>query len=197
MGTNHVRNLMKIEGAEIRAVCDIMPERVERVQTMAVEAGLRKPDGYSKGKTDFKRMCEQDDLDLVYTATPWEWHVPVLLAAMESGKHAATEVPAAYTIGDCWQLVETSERMKKHCLMMENCCYGQVELMVLNMVRKGLLGEIIHAEVGYLHDLREVKFDFEQKGEAMWRPQHSIKFVSDRWCRPDRPVYEYQPWRPV
>jgi len=171
MGTNHVRNLMKIEGAEIRAVCDIVPERVERVQTMAVEAGLRKPDGYSKGKTDFKRMCEQDDLDLVYTATPWEWHVPVLLAAMESGKHAATEVPAAYTIGDCWQLVETSERMKKHCLMMENCCYGQVELMVLNMVRKGLLGEIIHAEVGYLHDLREVKFDFEKKGEAMWPAQ--------------------------
>ncbi len=175
MGTSHVRNLLKIEGAEIRAVCDIVPERVERAQKMAVEAGHPKPEGYSRGETDFKRLCERDDLDLVYTATPWEWHVPVMLAALESGKNAASEVPAAYTIGDCWQLVETSERMKKHCVMMENCCYDRVELMILNMVRKGMLGEIIHAEVGYLHDLREVKFDFENKGEAMWRTQHSIK----------------------
>jgi len=175
MGTSHVRNLLKIEGAEIRAVCDIMPERVERAQKLVVEAGQPKPEGYSRGETDFKRLCERNDLDLVYTATPWEWHVPVCLAAMEAGKHAATEVPAAYSIGDCWQLVETSERQKKYCVMMENCCYGRIELMVLNLVRKGVLGEIIHAEVGYLHDLREVKLDFEKKGEALWRPQHSIK----------------------
>ena len=175
MGTSHVRNLLKIKGAEIRAVCDIVPEHVERAQKLTVEAGQPKPEGYSRSKTDFKRLCERDDLDLVYTATPWEWHVPVMLAAMESEKHAATEVPAAYTIGDCWKLVETSERLKKHCVMMENCCYDRVELMILNMVRKGLLGEILHAEVGYLHDLRDVKLDFEKKGESLWRPQHSIK----------------------
>ncbi|HPG39646.1 MAG TPA: Gfo/Idh/MocA family oxidoreductase [bacterium] len=175
MGSSHVRNLLKIDGVELKAVCDIIPERVERIQQWTVEAGQPKPEGYSRGPEDFRRLCERDDLDLVYTATPWEWHVPVCVAAMEAGKHAATEVAAALTVDECWQLVETSEKTKLHCVMMENCCYDQVELMVLNMVRKGLLGEIIHAEVGYLHDLREVKFDFEAKGEAVWRLAHSIK----------------------
>ena len=175
MGTNHINNLVKIKNAEIRAVCDIMPERVERAQQICKDAGLPVPDGYSKGEHDFLRLCERDDLDLVYTATPWRWHVPVCVAAMESGKHAATEVPAALTIDECWKLVETSEKTKRYCVMMENCCYDRVEMMVLNMVRQGLFGEVLHAEVGYLHDLREVKFDFEAKGEALWRLDHSIR----------------------
>ncbi|MFC1502412.1 Gfo/Idh/MocA family protein [bacterium] len=119
------------------------------------------------------RLCERDDLDLVYTATPWEWHVPVCVAAMEAGKHAATEVPAAVTLDECWQMVETSERTKKYCVMMENCCYDRQELLILNLVRKGMLGELINAECGYLHDLRHVKTDFEARGEAVWRLEHS------------------------
>jgi len=118
-------------------------------------------------------MCEEEDLDLVFTATPWEWHVPVCLAAMKNGKHAATEVPAAVTLEECWQLVEAAEKYKKHCVMMENCCYDRIELMSLNMVRRGLLGEIVHAAGGYLHDLRAVKFS--NQGEGLWRRQHSSK----------------------
>ena len=175
MGTAHVRNLTKIEGCEIRAVCDLMPERIERAQNIVMEAGFDKPEGYSNGEYDFKNLCERDDLDLVYTATPWEWHVPVCVAAMENGKHAATEVPAALTIDECWQMVETSERTKKYCVMMENCCYDRPELLILNLTRKGMLGEILHGECGYNHDLRALKFDFEAKGEAVWRTDHSIR----------------------
>ena len=172
MGSNHVKNLLRIEGVEIRAVCDIVEEKVKRVQSWVVKAGQPKPAGYSRGEYDFKRMCEQEDLDLVYTATPWRWHVPVCVAAMENGKHAATEVPAAVTVDECWQLVETAEKLKKHCVMMENCCYGRSEMMVLNMVRKGVLGELVHAEAGYLHDLRGVKFSTD--GEGLWRRAHSV-----------------------
>ena len=175
MGTNHVRNLVRIPGCEIRAVCDIVPERAERAQKIVMDAGFPKPEAYTRGPYDFKRLCERDDLDLVYTATPWEWHVPVCVAAMEAGKHAATEVPAAVTLDEAWQLVETSERTKRYCVMMENCTYDREEMMIFNMVRQGLLGEILHGAAGYLHDLRHVKFDFASRGEAVWRLAHSIK----------------------
>ncbi|HUU28842.1 MAG TPA: Gfo/Idh/MocA family oxidoreductase [archaeon] len=172
-GSSHVGNLLNIEGVEIRAVCDIVEDKVARIQSLVEKAGQRKPEGYSRGSTDFKRMCERKDLDLVYTATPWEWHVPICVEAMKTGKHAATEVPAAVTLDECWELVETSEKTQRHCVMMENCCYGQSELMVLNMVRKGLLGEIVHGEAGYLHDLRALKF--ASTGEGPWRMPHSVR----------------------
>jgi predicted dehydrogenase len=177
MGTAHVSNLLKIKGAEIRAVCDIVEDKVRRAQDMVVKAGQAKPEGYSNGEIDFKRMCQREDLDLVYTATPWEWHVPVCLEAMKSGKHAATEVPAAISIDQCWQLVETSEATGKYCIMMENCNYDDVEMMILHMVKKGLFGELLHAEGGYLHDLRDVKHDL--KGEGLWRRAHSMKRNGD------------------
>jgi len=158
-GSGHVRNLLQIEGVEVRAICDIVEKKVSKMQQVAVKAGKKKPDGYSKGPEDYKRLCDRKDLDLVYTATPWNLHVPVMMAAMKAGKHAATEVPAAVTVEDCWKLVETSEKLKRHCIMMENCCYDRAELMILNMVRKGILGELIHAECGYLHDLRGFKFN--------------------------------------
>jgi predicted dehydrogenase len=177
MGTAHVSNFLKIKGCEIVAVCDIIEDRVVRTQNMAVEAGFPKPEGYSKGEFDFKRMCQRDDIDLVFTATPWEWHVPVCIEAMISGKHAATEVPAAYSIEDCWKLVETSERTGKYCIMMENCNYDREEMIILNMVKKGVLGEILHARCGYLHDLRAVKHDMN--GEGVWRRAHSMKRNGD------------------
>ena len=173
MGSNHVRNLLAIEGAELRAVCDIVPERVAQAQELTVAAGQPKPTGYSEGPTDFKRMCDEEELDLVYTATPWQWHVPICLYAMRSGKHAATEVPAAMTIEDCWQLVETAEKTGKHCIMMENCCYDRSELTVLNMVRKGIFGELLHGGAGYMHDLRSIKFS--DAGEGQWRRDWAMK----------------------
>ncbi len=173
MGSNHVNQLLKVPGAEIRAVCDIVPEKVARAQETIVRAGQPKPTGYDRGPWDFKRLCETEDLDLVFTATPWEWHVPVCVSAMRAGKHAATEVPAAVTIDECWELVESAEQYGKHCVMMENCCYDRAELMVLNMVRKGLFGEVLHGECGYLHDLRDVKFG--TAGEGLWRRAHSMR----------------------
>jgi len=172
MGSNHVNNLLKIEGVELKAVCDIVESKVKRVQAQVEKTGQPRPTGYAKGEYDFKRMCAEEDLDLVYTATPWEWHVPVCVAAMENGKHAATEVPAAVTLEECWQLVETAEKQKKHCVMMENCCYNRPEMMVLNMVRQGIFGELIHGECGYLHDLRGVKFS--TGGEGLWRRAHAM-----------------------
>jgi predicted dehydrogenase len=173
MGSAHVQNYLRIDGVEIKAICDIVPAKVERAQKWVVEAGQLLPAGYSKGPRDFERMCETEDLDLVMTATPWEWHVPVCLSTMKNGKHAATEVPAAMSLEDCWALVETAEKTKKHCQMMENCCYDRIELMTLNLVRKGVLGEVLHGEAGYLHDLRGVKFSKE--GEGLWRRAWSQK----------------------
>ena len=172
MGTAHVGNLTRILGCEITAVCDLSVEHAERAAAIVQQAGFPKPTLYTRGETDYRRMCESEDLDVVYTATPWRWHVPVCLAAMENGKHALSEVPLAITIEECWQVVEAVEKHSKHCIMMENVCYGRIEMMVLNMVRQGLFGEILHAECGYLHDLRAIKF--ADQGEGMWRRAHAM-----------------------
>ena len=171
-GASHCRNLLRIEGVRLVAVCDIDESKVSQVQEWVAQADQPRPRGYVRGERDFERMCQEEDLDLVFTATPWRWHVPVCVAAMTNGKHAATEVPAAVTLDECWQLVETAERTKKHCVMMENVNYGRAEMMVFNMVRQGVFGEIMHGECGYLHDLREVKF--ENAHEGLWRRAHSV-----------------------
>jgi len=171
-GGAHVRNFLRIEGVEIVAVGDIDESRAEEVAGWVQADGRRKPALYTRGERDFVRMCAEEDLDLVFTATPWEWHVPVCVAAMENGKHAATEVPAAYTVEDCWKLVEHAETHRKHCVMMENCNYDRPEMMVFNMARQGLFGEILHAECGYLHDLRAIKF--EDAHEGLWRRAHAM-----------------------
>jgi predicted dehydrogenase len=171
-GCSHIRTLLRIEGVEVRAVCDTVEWKAARVLDWIAAERRPRPDVYTQGETDFERLCDRDDLDLVITATPWRWHVPVCLAAMRAGKHAATEVPAAISLEDCWELVETSEQTRRHCVMLENCCYGERALLTLNLVRAGLLGEIIHGTAGYLHDLREIKFN--GKDEAVWRTAHSV-----------------------
>jgi len=177
-GSGHLRNLLRIKGAEIKAVCDIREERTSWAQEQCQKAGQPKPTAYNQGNEDFKRMCDQEDLDLVYNATPWKWHVPISVKAMETGSHAATEVPGAITLEGCWQLVETSEKHKKHCCVMENCNYDRTELMILNMVRQGLFGDLLHAECGYLHDLREYKFG-NIYYPPDWRLKYSIKRNAD------------------
>lgn len=173
MGMVHLDNLLAIEGVEVRSIGDIVEWKVARAQDKVVAADQPKPSGYSRGPRDFERMCQEQELDLVLTATPWEWHVPVCLAALQTGKHAATEVPAAMTVDDCWQLVEAAERYQKHCVMLENTCYDRREMLALHLVRRGLLGELLHAECGYLHDLRELKFSKE--GEGLWRRAWSMR----------------------
>jgi len=176
-GSSHVQNFLKIDGVAITAVCDLVPEKVDKIQTLVEGAGRPRPAGYARGPDDFRRMCEEQELDLVFTATPWEWHTPICLAAMRAGKHAATEVPMAVTVDECWDLVETAERTRRHCVMMENVCYDRTEMMVLRMVRQGLFGELLHAECGYLHDLRELKLTDYYEGR--WRIKHSIRRNGD------------------
>lgn len=169
-GTEHFGNLLHIDGVELRAVCDIREQACASARRMAAALGKREPTAYTRGERDFERMCQAEDLDLVYTATPWEWHTPVLLAAMRSGKHAATEIPAAITLDECWQLVETAERTGRHCVMMENVNYMREEMAILRMVRAGLLGELIHAEGAYAHDTRYLKV--RDYGDGLWLGAH-------------------------
>jgi len=176
-GTGHVRDLLAVPGVQLKAVCDINPTRVELVQNLTQKAGQPRPEGYSRGELDYKRLCAQQDLDAIYVATPWEWHVRMCVEAMKNGKHAAVEVPAATTVEECWELVETSESTGRQCVMLENCNYDRVELMALNMVRKNLLGDVVHAECGYLHDLRGIKFS--DRGEGLWRLNHALKRNAD------------------
>jgi len=172
-GGGHVNNFLKIPGCQITAVCDVREERTGWATKQITAAGHPAPTAYTNGPRDFERLCEKEDLDLVFNATPWEFHVPIMLSAMKNGKHTATEVPAAMTLDDCWAIVEAAEKYKKHCVLMENCNYDRMEMMVYNMVRQGLFGEILHAEGGYLHDLRSIKFADE--GEGLWRRAWATK----------------------
>lgn len=166
-GRSVLGELLAIDGVRITALCDIVPDKAERASAMVVKAGQPAPTLYTKGARDFERLVSQSDIDFVYTATPWPWHTPVALAAMRAGKHVGSEVPIAMSIEDCWALVDTSEKTRRHCLMMENCCYGNSELTVLRMVREGVFGTLLHAEAAYLHDLRSILF--EDKDEGLWR----------------------------
>jgi predicted dehydrogenase len=171
-GAPHVENFLRIPGVEIRAICDIVPAKVEAMRALVTSNGRPAPAAYTRGPEDYRRLCAEEELDLVFTATPWELHAPICLEAMRQEKHAATEVPMAVTLDELWALVETAEETRRHCVMMENCCYDRTEMMILNLVRHGVLGELLHAECGYMHDLRELKLtDFY---EGNWRVRHSI-----------------------
>jgi hypothetical protein len=167
-GPGAVERMSYIEGVEIIGLCDQYEDRVEKMQNLLEKQGLPRAKSYMGSKEAWKEMCENPDIDLIYITTPWSLHTPIAVYAMEHGKHAATEVPAAKTIDECWQLVETSERTKKHCMMLENCCYDFFELLTLNMARQSFFGEIIHCEGGYIHDLLEGNFD-KKKYSNMWR----------------------------
>ena len=166
-GRSVLGELLAIEGVRITALCDVVPAKAERAAAMVTAAGQPLPALYTAGERDFERLVRRDDVDFVYTATPWPWHTPVALASMRAGKHVGSEVPVATSVDDCWALVETSERTRRHCLMMENCCYGNSELTVLRMVREGVFGTLLHAEAAYLHDLRAILF--EDRDEGLWR----------------------------
>ena len=172
-GSSLLGNLLDVDNVEIKALCDVVPERVEAARRRVVKKGLPEPAGFSRNETDFENLCQRDDVDIVYIATPWEWHVPMALAAMRNGKHAAVEVPAAVTLDECWRLVDTAERTGRHCIMLENCCYGEMEMLVLSMVRQGVFGELIHGEAAYLHSLPD--YLLSQDAAAVWRRRHLMR----------------------
>ncbi|MDP2334888.1 MAG: Gfo/Idh/MocA family oxidoreductase [Bacteroidota bacterium] len=166
-GPSHLMNVSLLEGVEIKALCDIVPEKVDKARRSLADSGFN-PETYTGDMEAWKKMCDRDDIDLIYISTPWNMHAPMAVYAMEHGKHVCIEVPAATTIEECWQLVETSEKTRKHCMMLENCCYDFFELLTLNMARQGFFGEIVHCEGAYIHNLLD--FNFEKNGYwEMWR----------------------------
>ena len=152
-GRDAVRRFPFIEDATVVALCDLYQDRVDRAQRSLEKRGAPRAIYEFSGEEGYKQLCELEDLDLVYLAVPWQLHTPIAVYAMEHGKHVAIEVPAATSIDECWQLVNTSERTRKHCMMLENCCYDFFELTCLNMAQQGLFGEIVHGEGSYCHDL--------------------------------------------
>jgi predicted dehydrogenase len=149
-----VHRMMHIDGCRITALCDLVNENIEEAKAIMAGHGTETPATYCDSE-GWKRLCEQPDIDLIYICTDWASHADIAVYAMQRGKHVATEVPAATTVADCWRLVDTAEATRRHCIMLENCCYDEFELCTLNMAQKGMFGEIIHAEGSYLHDLRE------------------------------------------
>lgn len=186
-GSGAIARLRAIEGLEIKAICDNRPERIEEGLARLSGAGRKSrttgerakaapspannrppPATYTGSDEAWKKVCERDDIDVIYNCTPWPLHAPISIYAMEHGKHAFSEIPAAVSIDECWQLVETSERTKKHYMMLENCCYDFFELLTLNMAQQGFFGEIVHGEGAYIHNLMELNFG-KTYYSNMWR----------------------------
>ena len=174
-GPGAVERMAQVEGVEIAALCDKYTDRVDKVQSMLRKFGLPEAKSFSGSEEAWKGLSDDPDIDLVYICTPWSWHTPMAVYSMEAGKHVATEVPAAKTVDECWQLVETSERTRKHCMQLENCCYDFFELLTLNMARQGFFGDIVHGEGAYIHDLRW-DFTYDKNGYAdMWRLRENVR----------------------
>ena len=180
-GGDAVKRLSFVPGCHIAAVCDVEPDRAQASIDYLASKGLT-AHAYSGSEEAYKQLCEDPDVDLVYVVTDWLHHVPVALYAMESGKHTAIEVPSAETLQACWDLVNTSERTRKHCMILENCCYDFFELTALAMAQAGAFGEIIHAEGAYHHNLdpfwayywRNWRLDFNQAHRGDLYPTHGF-----------------------
>lgn len=153
-----IHELAKMDDVEIVAICDLFQDRVDTAKAYLKEHN----DIDVSGTTDYMDIVNNPEIDAVAIFCSWEMHIPVAVAAMKAGKAVALEVGGAYSVEDCWRLVRTQEETKAHFMMLENCCYGRLELMTLNMVRKGLFGEIVHCQGGYFHDLRDEVSDGEK-----------------------------------
>ena len=180
-GPGAVERFTHLDGVEIKALCDLYPERVDSAQAILVRRGFPEAAPYS-GEEGWKQLCERDDIDLVYICTDWKHHVPISLYAMEHGKNVAVEVPAAASLEDIWALINMSEKTRKHCMMLENCCYDFYEMAVLTMAQKGLLGEILHGEGSYHHNLdpfwdsywNNWRLDFNKEVKGDVYPTHGL-----------------------
>ena len=156
-GSGAVRRVAMIPGCEVTALCDIVPEKISALQKYLRDKGCPAA-GEFLGDEAYKALCDRDDVDVIYNATPRDMHVPINVYAMRAGKHVLTEVPGSMTIDGCWEMVDASEATRRHCMMLENCCYGEFELLAFNLCRQGVLGEIVHADGGYIHDQRGLQF---------------------------------------
>ena len=157
-GSMALERLTQIQNVKIVAIADIDSNKVNNsLKTYFENKNLQLPHPFYE-ENDWKLICQRKDIDLIYVCTNWKLHTPIAVYAMEHDKHVAVEVPAALTIEECWQLVNTAEKTKKHCIQLENCMYDFFELTSLNMVQNNIFGEIIHVEGAYIHDLRRLNF---------------------------------------
>ena len=176
-GSGHIKQLATIEGTEIVAICDLYKDLVERSQKACEKIDAQrhgKIKAYSGDDKQWLKMLKKERPDAVFIATNWNNHAPMAIAAMEHGAHAFVEVPLAVSVSEMWNIVDTSERTQKHCMMMENVNYGREELIYLNMCRKGLIGELLHAEAAYIHELRG-QMEEQKRGTGSWRTYHYAK----------------------
>lgn len=181
-GPSAVQRFTHIPGTEIVALADLRPERVEATQKILDKSGMKRATGYSGTADAWKQLCERDDIDLVYIVTDWENHVPMATYAMEKGKHVAVEVPAAMSMKDIWTLINTSEKTRKHCMMLENCVYDFFELTTINMAQQGVFGEVLHTEGAYIHNLADFwksywnnwRLDYNKRHRGDVYPTHGI-----------------------
>lgn len=174
-GGGALAETLEIEHCEITALCDPHAPSLQRALARVAKAGRKVPATYGNGPEDYRRMLERPDIDAVFICTPWRDHVPMAVAALRAGKHAFVEVPVALTVEECWQLVDTAEETRRHCMMLENVNYGREELMLLNMCGKKVFGELLHAEAAYLHDLRSQTKQVEH-GTGSWRiREHELR----------------------
>ncbi len=178
-GTNLLGQTLSFENLEIPAVCDIQASHAVRSQNLVTESGRPKPELYTRGEEDFRRLMDRDDLDAVIIATPWEWHTRIAVSAMESGKYVGVEVPCAITLEECWQLVKTSESTGVPCMMLENWSFRRDNLAVLNIIRQGLFGEMVHCHCAHSHNCMHWYFD--DQGRPRWSGDQLLARNADQY----------------
>ncbi len=176
-GTGHAKQFSTIGGTEVVGICDLYEDLAERSKKICEAADNQRHKNiqlYHGGENDWIRMIKETSPDAVFISTNWDNHSLMAIKAMELGSHAFVEVPMATNLTDLWRIVDTSEKTRKHCMMMENVNYGRDELMFLNMCRKGIIGDFLHAEAAYIHELR-FQMDEEERGTGSWRTHHYAK----------------------
>lgn len=180
-GPGAVERFTYIPGVQIVALCDYEQERAEKCQKFLQKASMPKAAVYS-GEKGYEQLCKRDDIDLVYVATDWLHHFPVAMCALENGKNVAIEVPSAMNLKECWDLVNMSEKTRKHCMLLENCCYDWFEMNTLNMAQQGVLGEVIRAQGAYIHNLDQF-WDYywkDGKNDKLgWRLDYNMRHRGD------------------
>src|SRR5210317_1877021 len=173
-GTGHAKQLAAIEGTEIVAIADLYEDWVDRSVTNCKEAGNGRHQNiarYFGDENQWKLMLKNEKPDAVIIATNWNNHALMAIESMKQGAHAFVEVPVAVSLPEMWEIIDTSEKTKKHCMMMENVNYGREELLYLNLCRKGMLGELLHAEAAYIHELR-FQMEEQERSTGSWRTPH-------------------------
>ena len=179
-GTGLLGTMLHMKGLEFPALCDINVDNLARAQEIVVKAGHPEPEGYSKNEYIYEKLMSRDDLDAVIIATPWQWHTPMAVCGMKNGKYVGVEVPAAITLEECWDLVNTHEETKVPCMMLENWSFRRDNLALLNMVRQGLFGEIVHCHCAHSHDCIDHWF-FDRDGNDRWAAEFLIKRNCDQY----------------